>query len=267
MQSQSTTTTDAAKWANLLSEAVSKPGLISEAYTAFYGYSIGNQLLALTQCHERGITPGPIATYPGWQAKGRQVKRGEKAITLCMPITSKRKAEAEGEEDGVIVRFVFKPHWFVVAQTDGEPIEAPTTPQWNREQALAALGIQEIAFDLTNGNVMGFAREQSIAISPLNPMPHKTTFHELAHILLGHTSEGAFSDGEQTPRNLREVEAESVALLCCESLGLPGVEFSRGYIQSWLLGDVIPERSAQKIFAAADRILKAGRSDGAQMSV
>src|SRR6185503_14896516 len=147
---------------------------------------------------------------------------------------------------------------FVLTQTDGEPIEAPTVPEWNREQALAALGIQEIAFDLTNGNVMGFAREQSIAINPVNPLPHKTTFHELAHCLL-HTAEGAFADSEHTPRNLREVEAESVALLCCESLGLPGSEFSRGYIQGWLAGDVIPEKSAQKIFRAADQILRAGQ--------
>jgi hypothetical protein len=54
------------------------------------------------------------------------------------------------------------------------------------------------------------------------------------------------------------VEAEAVALLCCESLGLPGAEFSRGYIQSWGQGQAISERSAQRIFHAADRILKAG---------
>ena len=41
------------------------------------------------------------------------------------------------------------------------------------------------------------------------------------------------NDGDLTPRNLRECEAESVALLCCAALGLPGVEFSRGYIQNW----------------------------------
>lgn len=93
-----------------------------------------------------------------------------------------------------------------------------------------------------NGNAVGYTKGKEIAISPVNPLPHKTTFHELAHILLGYTSEGAFSDGEQTLRNLRKVEAESVALLCCESLGLPGADFSRGYIQSWLAGDVIPGR-------------------------
>src|SRR6185436_3923416 len=126
---------------------------------AFYGYSIGNQLLALTQCHLRGIQPGPIATYPAWQAKGRQVRKGEKAIVLCMPITGKRNAESEGEENGIFVLFVFKPNWFVLSQTDGEPLEMPATPEWNREQALAALDIQEIAFDHTDGNVMGFARK------------------------------------------------------------------------------------------------------------
>jgi hypothetical protein len=54
---------------------------------------------------------------------------------------------------------------------------------------------------------------------------------------------------------LKEVEAESVALLCLESLGMDGAEYCRGYIQNWL--HVIPERSAQRIFAAADKILKA----------
>jgi hypothetical protein len=80
-----------------------------------------------------------------------------------------------------------------------------------------------------------------------------------------HTSEGDFTDTEQTPRNRREVEAESVALLCCEALGLEGEDYARGYIQNWLYqgigynADAIPEKSAQKIFRAADQILRAGR--------
>jgi hypothetical protein len=64
------------------------------------------------------------------------------------------------------------------------------------------------------------------------------------------------ADTETTPRNLREVEAETVALLCCESLGLEGADYCRGYIQNWLYQGVgfdagaIPEKSAQKIFRA-----------------
>jgi len=76
-----------------------------------------------------------------------------------------------------------------------------------------------------------------------------------------------FTDTEQTPRNLREVEAESVALLCCEALGSEGADYARGYIQTWLYrgigynADAIHEKSAQKIFRAADQILRAGRND------
>jgi hypothetical protein len=80
-------------------------------------------------------------------------------------------------------------------------------------------------------------------------------------VVLGHTQESSISDSERTPKNLREVEAESVAMLLCESLGLTGADFCRGYIQNWLDGEPIPEKSAQKIFGAADRILKAGRME------
>jgi hypothetical protein len=62
-------------------------------------------------------------------------------------------------------------------------------------------------------------------------------------------------------RNIREVEAESVALICCESLGLPGAEAARGYIQHWLQGEKeIPNQSVARIFNAAQAILKAGIS-------
>jgi len=46
-------------------------------------------------------------------------------------------------------------------------------------------------------------------------------------------------------------------LLCCESPGLPGAEYSCGYIQSWGQGRTFTERSAQRIFRAADQILRA----------
>jgi len=61
--------------------------------------------------------------------------------------------------------------------------------------------------------------------------------------------EGRLVDSDLTPRNIREVEAESLALICCEALQLPGVEYARGYIQNWLSGEMISDRSAQKIFS------------------
>ena len=260
--SPSTTTfdrTNQQKWSDLLTQAVTEPGLILKAYSAFYGYSIGNQLAAMLQCQLRGIEPGPIDTYKGWLEKNRQVRKGEKAIWLCMPLTRKKRDEETGEEEQFITCFVWKPLWFVLSQTEGEPVQLPETPEWSAERALAALNIQQIPFTLTNGNVQGYARKSEVAVSPVAALFHKTLFHETAHVVLAHTLESEISDSDHTPKSLREVEAEAVAFILCESLNLPGSEYCRGYIQNWLDGDVIPEKSAQKIFGAADRILKAGQ--------
>jgi antirestriction protein ArdC len=230
------------------------------AYSAFWNYSSGNQLLAMWQLTERGLPVGPIATFRAWQDKGRYVKKGQKAIELCMPVTRKferENAETGEKEVGQFRRFIFKRNWFALSQTDGDTYIPDPIPAWDRTQALSTLGVTEIPFQMTNGNVQGYAQEMSIAVNPLAAMPDKTTFHELGHVMLGHTMEGHSLDTEATPRNLKEVEAESVALICLESLGLTGAEFCRGYIQSWKAE--IPERSAQKIFNAADKILKAGR--------
>ena len=58
-------------FADLLQSAVHEPGIISRAYRQFHSYSVGNQLLAWSQCAERGIAPGPINTFPGWKALSR----------------------------------------------------------------------------------------------------------------------------------------------------------------------------------------------------
>jgi hypothetical protein len=247
-------TPSVASFADLFQSAVTEPGIISAAYRQFHTYSIGNQLLAWSQCIERGIQ----------REVGRQVRKGEKAITLCQPVTVKHTTDAaEGtDEADVFTRFIYRPHWFVLAQTEGQELAPAAMPSWDRAKALAALDVTEVSFDSTDGNVMGFARQRSIAVSPLNPMPFKTTVHELAHVLLGHTTEGEQADRDVTPRNLRECEAEAVALLCCAALDLPGVECCRGYIQNWWgQGNPIPERSAQRILKAADQILKAGATD------
>jgi antirestriction protein ArdC len=252
-------------FAELLGSAVTDPGTLSEAYRQFHTYSLGNQLLAWSQCLARGLQPGPMATYPRWRELGRQVRKGEKAITLCQPVTIKRKpaeGDAGQDEADVFTRFVYRNGWFVLAQTDGAELPAAEIPAWDAGRALAALDVAEVPFDVLDGNVLGFARGRTIAVSPINPLPHKTRFHELAHVLLGHTAEGEQADGERTPRSLRECEAEAVALLCCAALELPGVECCRGYIQSWWgTGNPIPERSAQRILKAADQILKAGTSE------
>lgn len=256
-----TTAQQAVDWQKMLSDAVNVPGVISEAYRRFWNYSTGNQILAMVECTMRELPIGPIHTYKGWQELGRQVRKGEKAIALVMPFSckSKERKDKDGNPE-VFTMFGLRNNWFVLAQTDGAEYVAPALPEWTESAALAKLNITRCDFAHTNGNAQGYAIERRFAVSPIAANPLKTTFHELAHIVMGHTTEGQLSDDEKTPKNICEVEAESVALICCESLGLPGADCARGYIQHWLRGKSIPDRSIQRIFKAADTILKAGRA-------
>ena len=280
-------------WSELLHRAVAEPGLICDAYTRFHGYSLGNRFAALIQCEMRGLEPGPLNSFNGWRKLGYAIQEGEKALTLCMPLKGtlhREKADSPGrksapnegghpdvEEVQYIRAFVWKPSWFVLSQTvplgeNVQPLPTAAPLAWDGPKALAALDIKQVSFDLMDGNALGFARKREIAVSPLSPYQFKTLFHELAHVVLGHTTDNFrgegntgldLSDGRELSHALIEVEAESVALLLLATLDLPGQEFCRGYIQHWMgEGDSpaqdIPEKSAQRIFGAADRILCAG---------
>ena len=252
---------DKANFSQLLESAVNDAGVLSTCYTTFHGFSIGNQLLAWSQCLERDIPIGPIATYKRWSELGRQVKKGQKAIALVQPVIGNKKDAVTGEKTGDTYRlFVLKNYWFVLDQTDG-PTYSPeqVIPQWDKAKALAALNISEVKFDHYDGNCQGYAASRTFAINPIAVFPHKTTFHEIAHIVLGHTTEGRCDDNESTPRDIREVEAECTAYILTNILGLGGVEESRGYVQHWLKGQQISDKSAQKIFSAANKILEAGQ--------
>jgi hypothetical protein len=181
-----------------------------------------------------------------------------------MPMPFKRAAQADDTQDEttepqVCYAFRFRAYWFVLAQTEGEETYIPPIPGFDIDTALRTLNITRTPFDEMNGNIQGFANGREIAVNPVAALPHKTTFHEIAHIVLGHTTTDRLVDGEQTARHIREVEAESVALICCETLALEGAEFCRGYIQHWLNTEKeIPNQSAARIFSAASTILKAG---------
>jgi hypothetical protein len=271
-------------WSQILVDAVTKPGVISMAYCAFWNYSTGNQLLALFECMARGIDPGPIHTFGGWLKLNRHVKKGEKAITLCVPRTVKRRLGDKPPQDGIpesptggdgaeacggevtFTVFAYRPHWFVLSQTEGEPYVPLCIPEWDEATALHQLQVDRVPFTHLSGNCQGYASGRTFAVSPVAYLPHRTCLHEIAHIVLGHTQElqGLTDGDEQTPRDVREVEAEAVSLICCQSLGLPGEAFSRGYLQHWLGKQSIEERSAQRVFKAANEILRAGRPGDAE---
>jgi hypothetical protein len=219
----------------------------------------------MSQCVEREIAPGPLATYPQWEALGRHVLRGQKALLLCVPVTPKAAqpteddlAEAAPTEQPARVYFTYRARWFVLSQTDGDPYEPVSVPAWSEDRALTSLGIMIVPFDHQDGNVQGYATPNgAIAINPVAAIPHKTLFHELAHALLQHSKDATI------PRTLREVEAEGVALLCCEALGLGGTAYARGYLQHWLANSELTDNTSERIIKTAHRIITAGEQDPA----
>ena len=259
-------------WKEILTEAIEKPGIISDAYTQFHNYSIGNRILVAIQCMIWGKKKGPMNSYGGWKKLGRQVQKGESGMWIYHPIMkSYRKTELDenGEEMHVTVSypkgFTLKKTAFVISQTDGEEVEYPEV-DWDREKALKELDVEQVEFWVVDGNSQGVAKGREVAVSPVAKFPLKTLVHEVAHVIMGHTRDMednilTIVDGEALVYSDREVEAECVAYIVTSALDLDGQEESRGYIQNWLkLADHDPlnEEMSQRIFGAANKILQAG---------
>jgi antirestriction protein ArdC len=243
-----------ASWQSLLRDALLTPGVVHSAYTRFHGFSLRNMLLAMAQCSARGITPGPLATFRQWTSMGRFVVRGQKALTLCMPLTLKREPEDDTDAEDSRTVFIYRSRWFALSQTHGAAYQPVALPAWAEDVALQALDITRVPFTHENGNAQGYSTARQFAINPVAALPHKTLFHELGHIILGHTQHEC-----TIPRHVRELEAESVALLCIEALQLPGTEYARGYLQRWATSNDLTDDIARRVLHAADTILRAGR--------
>lgn len=247
---------------NLLDKVLTEKGIVSKCYSKFHNYSLANQLLAFEQLSERGMDLSPIAPYKKWNELGRQVKKGSKALALYVPRIHKRE-DANGEEKQYVT-FKLLNKFFSADQTEGDgsiPEDKSLEGKWSAKKALEALDIEQVKYTKANGNIQGYAKNREVAINPVAENPLKTLFHEIAHVVLGHTKEITMTDSDVTPRNIMEVEAESVAFILCELLGANGSEESKGYVQGWLQNDTVSEQSAQKIFSCADKILKAGLND------
>jgi len=256
--------TERPNFSSILTEALTKPGQMMEAYRAFNAYSFGNILWVMAQCHSKGLKIGPVATFKAWQSKGRSVKKGSKALSMLVPVSFSKESKTETGETETQTMTFFKPKraWFVLDQTESEndsTVESINIPSFDPEVMLSNLNIKRIEFEHSNGNIQGYAihGKREIAVNPLAQLTFKTLIHETAHIELGHT-DPSLHDDYTVPKQIKEVEAESVALLVIESLGQPGAEFCRGYIQNWIGSNKIDEPTAKRIMACADRILKAG---------
>jgi antirestriction protein ArdC len=274
-------------WTDTFVEAVNAPGALGNTYCRFYNYSFLNQIRLLMQ----GVNE-PVATYRRWAELGYQVQKGSKAKVVLAPLIITKRDETgkpvldpkTGKARTVLVGFRESRTVFGFSDTDGEELPEYELPGWDAKLALKSLGVARKRFRHSDGNCQGYSQEvkgeKQLAINPAAKYPTKTLLHELAHLVLGHCRELAEGNGEyETHRGVKEFEAESTAYLVAKELDL--IEWddaeSRAYIQDWLAhdghdpegsnGPVFDEKNIARIFAAANKILVAGREQSASEDV
>ena len=228
----------------------------------FHQYSFGNCLLIQRQRPEATR----VAGFHAWRRLGRTVRHGEKGIWIVAPIIQGVAIEQEDDQrhPGAQVLSGFRTvPIFDIVQTDGEPLpESPVqrlrgeAPGKAYEQlAAVAYGIgyaveKDHLFGEINGDCSFGARRIRVEITNDDAQQVKSLAHELAHGMLHEE----FAD-----RALAELEAESVAYVVCNAIGLPTDSYSFGYVAGWAGGsrEAIAgiKAAASRIQQTADRIL------------
>lgn len=133
--------------------------------------------------------------------------------------------------------------------------------EWDVDTALEKLGITKVPFRKNDSHIQGYAHGREIAINPFAVHPSNALFHELGHVVLGHTTPEMLEQYEQH-RGIFEFQAQATAHLTMNELGQLDETMamhSRAYIQDWLKHERPPDIAIRQVFGAVDAILKAGR--------
>ena len=252
----------------------------------FTDYSARNTLLINLQRPDATL----VAAYGKWKQLGRQVERGQTGIEILAPVAYKTNQVLETERPAVdefgnqlynpdgtekmetvekpMTGLAFKKVYvFDVSQTSGKELPDPVTEltgdidSARKEAVFAALkkvtGI-DIEFKDIKGGAKGYysATNNEIVIKSgmSDAQTLKTAFHEAAHNLLHDPAKDIVTN--KSPRNEKEVQAESVAFMVAERFGINTSEYSFPYIASWSDGKQLEhlKSALQEIQEAAKKI-------------
>lgn len=229
----------------------------------FHRYSIGNAILIQLQ---RGDATH-VAGFRTWQMLGRHVKKGEHGIAIMAPVVYRRKVQQDGDRDTEEERiYTFKTAYvFDISQTEGRPLPEfarakgnPGTCLERLERFVSGRGIRLERGDLriAEGASIGGAILLKASLAPADAF--SVLVHELAHELL-------HRDPASRPkeRAVREAEAEAVAYVVCQGIGLDVNTASSDYIQLYDGDRKTLIASLERIQRTATEILEAVTTDDA----
>lgn len=216
----------------------------------FHGYSQRNVDFIFAQ----DPTATQVAGYKQWQNDfNRHVNKGAKSIRISAPIikklTEEDKKRLDTSEDKAIVGYRFIPI-FDIKQTSGDPVLSAkdfvkenladhqnVTSLYNAFKDYlnqqTDLQVSEAPLAKLNG-AKGYFQPSTNKIviggdEPDNALKLKTLYHEYAHSQL-HGLKAAFKD---RPRAYQETQAEAVAYVAMQNIGVDTSDYSLGYVATW----------------------------------
>lgn len=222
------------------------------AMSKFHHYSFGNTMLIFIQCPNATH----VAGYHDWRRNfGRQVKRGERGITILAPCPYRRQEEVEeAASDGSpstsiqwVQRMGFRTVTvFDVSQTEGKPLPelakkltGDAAQYESMVAALRSISPYPISIESFPGGAYGCCNfvERRILVQPdmSQTQTIKTMIHEVSHAKL-HAPEKTEELPQHKQRFVREMEAESVAYVVCRHFGIDTSDYSFGYVAGWSRG-------------------------------
>jgi len=226
------------------------------AMARFHRYSAYNIMLILSQ-RPNAIR---VAGFHTWKELGRVVKKGAKGILILAPIFRKQTVEEAGQDDQANKLVGFRAVYvFDLADTDGQPLpslaetEGDPAGYTNRlKQFIMQRGIQ-LEYSSEIYPALGLCSPGKIVLFPgQSPAEEFATLaHEAAHALL-HQRERR----SETTKCVRETEAEAVAFVICESIGLQA-QRSADYIQLYSGSAETLAESLEHVQRASAEILAA----------
>jgi hypothetical protein len=236
------------------------------AMARFRNYSFGN-IVAIAR---QKPTATRVAGFGAWKQMGRFVKRGEKGIQILAPMTGfrRRKDATEQETDSkpkpVLIGFRAV-HVFDISQTEGVDLpefEHSITGEVGeyRDRLLDFLAQQsiELVFTENIAPALGVSYGGKIALLPGQAKAEEfvTLVHETAHELLHRAERRTF-----TTATVRETEAEAVAFVVGQAVGLEMGTASSDYIQMYSGNSTLLAESLEIIQRASAVILAAIRDN------
>lgn len=208
-----------------------------DTMSKFYRYSAANSLLIMLQFPDASL----IAGFKAWETKfDRHVKKGEKAIRILAPCPHKKTIQDNDGTEKEITWTTFRPvSVFDVSQTEGKEIpticdrlQGTVTGYKELIEKLETVSPVPVVYETIEANGYYHTIDKVIKIntgmSELQTV--KTLVHEISHSILHDKETGCCS---KVPRDIKELQAESVAYTVCQYLGLDTSEYSFEYVAGW----------------------------------